>query len=457
MRRPWPRHAPARSRHAGASAAARDARERELRHLAAIVEQSGEAITGKDSDGNFTEWNGGAERLYGYSAAEAIGRPGSLILPEHRRDEARELLSRVLAGETVEQYETERLRKDGTIIDVSITISPVRDAHGKPVGAAAVTRDVSARRQAERERDAALERFEAAFDHAPIGMAVADAEGRIVRVNEAFSWVTGYTAEELAGRTALTLVHPDDLDHVRRETAPLESEVDAVTYEHRMEHAAGHVIWIQASVTIMRDRFGAPLHALVQMLDVSEQRLYEDELQRLADHDPLTGLFNRRGFEAALDAHLARCRRYGATGALLMLDLDGFKAVNDTLGHAAGDQIIKSTADALSSRLRESDVVARLGGDEFAVLLPTQSGDEAVAVARALLQTISEHVAPGPEGQPGLVSASIGVAPLTDGELRAGIALGNADLAMYAAKAAGKGCYRLHSVGPVPASLAGAD
>ncbi|HWD68707.1 MAG TPA: PAS domain S-box protein [Solirubrobacteraceae bacterium] len=431
-------------------------RERELRYLAAIVEQSGEAITSKDASGNFTEWNSGAERLYGYSANEAIGRPVSLILPEHRSNEARELLERALAGETVEQFETERRRKDGTTIDVSITVSPVRDPQGRPIGASIVTRDVSKRRQAERDRDAALERFEAAFDHAPIGMAVADTAGRIVRVNEAFSWITGYPAEELDAKTALTLVHPDDLEHVKRETAPLEDGADTVTYEHRMEHAAGHLIWVQVSVTIMRDPAGTPLHALVQMLDVSEQRLYEDDLQRLADHDPLTGLFNRRGFEAALDAHLARCQRYGAAGAVLMLDLDGFKAVNDTLGHAAGDEIIKSTAEALSSRLRQSDMVARLGGDEFAVLLPTQTQAEAEAVAQALLETVRKRVTPSPDGEPGLVSASVGVAPLAEGELRAGIVLGNADLAMYAAKAAGKGCYRVHSVGPAPASLASA-
>jgi len=185
----------------------------------------------------------------------------------------------------------------------------------------------------------------------------------------------------------------------------------------------------------------------VQMVDVSEQRVYEDELHHMADHDPLTSLLNRRGFEAELGAHLSRCRRYGAAGALLMLDLDGFKAVNDTLGHAAGDEIIKSTAGALTVRLRQSDVVARLGGDEFAVLLPTQHRAEAEAVAHALLTTIRTQATTGPGGQTGLVTASIGVAVLSDDELEPDELMAHADAAMYASKAAGKGCYTVYTPG----------
>jgi diguanylate cyclase (GGDEF)-like protein/PAS domain S-box-containing protein len=294
---------------------------------------------------------------------------------------------------------------------------------------------------------AALEQFRAAFDGAPIGMGVANAAGRIVRVNDAFSWVTGFSGEELCEMTAMTLVHPDDLEQVQRECAPLQAGEDAVTYAHRVVHAAGHTIWVQVSLTVLRDEAGAPLYSVVQMVDVSEQRAYEDELHHMADHDPLTGLLNRRGFEAALVAHVARCQRYGAAGALLMLDLDGFKAVNDRLGHAAGDQLLQSTAAALMSRLRQSDVVARLGGDEFAVLLPIQNRHEAEAVAESLLETIRTRVTTGPDGEAGLVSASIGVALMSDGQSTAEALLANADVAMYASKTAGKCRYTVHGPG----------
>ena len=302
----------------------------------------------------------------------------------------------------------------------------------------------------------ALEQLQAAFDRSPLGMGVADATGRILRANDALSWITGYTNDELCQMTPMSLVHPDDVDQVRSECAPLQSGEEAVSYAHRVQHAAGHTIWVQVTLTVLRDDSGQTLHSLLQMVDVSEQRVYEDELHHMADHDPLTGLLNRRGFETALRAHLARCRRYGTSGALLMLDLDGFKAVNDTLGHAAGDELLKSTATALATRLRESDVVARLGGDEFAVLLPTQHRAEAEAVAAALLEMIRTRVTACPGGEAGLVNASIGIAPLDVGDVSAEELMANADAAMYASKAAGKGRFTVHAssaaAGPVASS-----
>jgi diguanylate cyclase (GGDEF)-like protein/PAS domain S-box-containing protein len=294
---------------------------------------------------------------------------------------------------------------------------------------------------------AALEQLQAAFDLAPVGMGVTDTAGRIVRVNEALSWVTGYQPDELRSMTAMSLVHPDDLEQVKLELLPLQNGEDAVTYAHRTEHAAGHEIWLQVCLTVLRDEAGEPRYSLVQMLDVSEQKLHEDELTHMADHDALTGLLNRRGFEAALGAHLDRCERYGVAGALLMLDLDGFKAVNDTLGHAAGDEVIKSAATALASRLRQSDLVARLGGDEFAVLLPVQNRDESEAVAEALLTTIHNRATPGPDAAGGVVTASIGIALVSGAPFSAEQLLANADIAMYASKAAGKGRYTVHTPG----------
>jgi diguanylate cyclase (GGDEF)-like protein len=166
----------------------------------------------------------------------------------------------------------------------------------------------------------------------------------------------------------------------------------------------------------------------------------EAKLRYLVDHDPLTGLLNRRAYEAILTDHLSRGNRYGHEGAVMMLDLDEFKQVNDTLGHSAGDDLIVRVAKALASRLRDSDTVARLGGDEFAVLLPKGATAEAKAVAAALLDTIrSERSARGRNGRARPVSASIGVAPLSGvTHITAEQALINADLAMYDAKEAGR-------------------
>ncbi|MGA2164816.1 MAG: EAL domain-containing protein [Solirubrobacteraceae bacterium] len=167
---------------------------------------------------------------------------------------------------------------------------------------------------------------------------------------------------------------------------------------------------------------------------------YEAELKHMADHDPLTGLLNRRAYERSLEEHLARGERYGHAGAVMVLDLDSFKEVNDTLGHSAGDELIVRVAGALASRLRESDTLARLGGDEFAILTPIGESEEAESLADSLLEVVRQERAPrGPGGRERPITASIGVAPLQGAEqLSAEEALINADLAMYDAKEAGR-------------------
>lgn len=178
----------------------------------------------------------------------------------------------------------------------------------------------------------------------------------------------------------------------------------------------------------------------VRLEEAASRRRYEAELRHMADHDPLTGLLNRRAYERSLKEHLERGERYGHAGAVMVLDLDSFKEVNDTLGHRAGDELIVRVAGALGTRLRESDTLARLGGDEFAILTPLGGRPEAETLARSLLEVVRRQHAPrGPGGRERPITASIGVAPLQGAEqLSAEEALINADLAMYDAKEAGR-------------------
>ena len=164
-------------------------------------------------------------------------------------------------------------------------------------------------------------------------------------------------------------------------------------------------------------------------------------LQRQAHHDPLTGLKNRRRFEEDLLTELARSRREGTSGALLMLDLDNFKQVNDTLGHPIGDRVIEGIAEVLRSRMRETDVLARLGGDEFAIVLPRCSPEEARGVADAITEAIRQHVPPS-DVPP--ITASVGIAMFGEGTTASfESVMADADAAMYAAKAAGRDAVRL--------------
>lgn len=283
--------------------------EREL--LSYVVDCSDDAITTTSRVGMITSWNRAAERLYRYTAEEAIGREISMIEPADRHGEQAEVLRRVFAGETVDQLETERVRRDGTTIMVSLTISPVRDAKDKIVSVAVIARDIT-----ERKRD-------------------------------------------------------------------------------------------------------------------------EERLRHLADHDQLTGLVNRRRFDHELKRELAKAGRYQSQSAVLSVDIDNFKAINDSAGHAAGDAVLTEVANVLASRFRSSDVVARLGGDEFGVLVSAVGIDDARATAGDLLGAIRSRPAMY-GGMPFRITASIGVTAFESDDVTASEVLVNADLAMYAAKAAGR-------------------
>jgi diguanylate cyclase (GGDEF)-like protein/PAS domain S-box-containing protein len=414
--------------------------EQTRQQLQTIMENlAGSAVTVYDREHRLTLCEG---PLFAHLDLESmIGRP----LAEFVSPATLELMSPTIEAAFAGHVSTAVLESDWDDRTLAIHFAPYRAADGAVEGALVHWHDMTPVRAAERARDEALERFKIAFERAPIGMAIVDLDGRFERVNDALCEVTGFSAEELVAMAPFAIVVPDDLEPARRVFARLQTGSETVTIEHRIAHAAGHTVWVSLRATTIRDADGQSIHALVQVQDITERRSYEERLKHLADHDPLTGLFNRRAFEAALEGHLATCRRYGASGALLVLDLDGFKMVNDTLGHGAGDELIISCARVLCDRLRESDVIARLGGDEFAILLPTQDQPEAETVAQALVDAVRRRTAAIADSHPGRVTASIGVAMFGEGNLSADEMLVNADLAMYEAKEAGRNRYSLYS------------
>jgi diguanylate cyclase (GGDEF)-like protein/PAS domain S-box-containing protein len=427
------RHATHGTARRAAEAALRDSERRQrlvLQHL------PGASVGLFDLDLRCLLLEGAHLQAAGIDGAAMVGRHVSDIVPADLLAATEPILTGALAGHegSVETF--------GPISGRTIVVqsAPVRAQDGSIEGIVFVSRDVTEQRLAERAGREAERRFEIAFDRAPIGMALIGVNGSVERVNAALATITGRSADQLSALRHEELLHPDDEELAAEAFASLLAD-DGMATELRIVHADGHPVWVSLRATIVRDEDGTPVHVLVQVQDITERRSLEDQLRHLADHDALTGLLNRRGMDRALAQHVALGRRYGAQGALLVLDLDGFKAVNDNLGHAAGDELIVTCARALRSHLRETDVLGRLGGDEFAVLLPAGGEEEALTVAEKIVGIIRAA---------GGVTASVGVTPFGD-EPTPTSAMDRADMAMYAAKHAGRDRYEF-TPGPLPAT-----
>ncbi|MDQ3161419.1 MAG: EAL domain-containing protein, partial [Actinomycetota bacterium] len=310
----------------------------------------------------------------------------------------------------------------------------------------ALVTDIGKREQVERELRSAQTRFQRAFSEAPIGMALVDLDGGWRQVNRALCTMLRYSESELLTLTREQLTHPDDLAADLAQVERLVSgELDHSTLEKRYIDRRGDVVWTLLSRSLVRDDAGHPLHFIAQIQDISERRQFEAKLSHLADHDPLSGLFNRRRFEHELARQVAYTERYGTAATLLMLDLDNFKYVNDTLGHATGDELLVRVSSAMVERLRETDIIARLGGDEFAIILPETDAAAGELVAVNLIETIKHDGVVLHEGRAIQVTASIGIASFEKGvALTPAELMMHADVAMYDAKEAGRGRFAVH-------------
>jgi diguanylate cyclase (GGDEF)-like protein/PAS domain S-box-containing protein len=282
----------------------------------------------------------------------------------------------------------------------------------------------------------AHERFRSAFENAPIGMAMSDLEGRIIRANPAMGDIVGRSPGDLVGVSVHDLTHPDDRETSASEMHHLVS-TGSVGYqiEKRYIHRDGHEVWISASVSCVRDEQERPLYLIGQVEDVTERRALRERLAYAAIHDPLTGLPNRELFMDRLEVALRRTARVEQHVAVFFLDLDRFKLINDSLGHDVGDLVLGAVADRMTSVMRASDTLARFGGDEFTVLCDDVSGeDDAIEVAQRLVMAMGQPLVL-PSGEV-FVSLSVGIA-LSCSAASGAVMLRNADIAMYRAKERG--------------------
>jgi len=379
---------------------------------------------------------GSAVQRAGVSGTFSEGSPLAEAFPADVFESLEPLLRSALAGETRSREIWTSRQRHCLMVDVGpLMLSSEQSASGEEVaGGVAVVLDITARRQAQILSRASGSGFEEVFEQAPVGTGLLDIDGRWLLANRALCEITGYTAQELIGKRFEGIVHPDDaFNDAEQRNALLDGSIPAFRVEKRYFDAAGETVAAILSMSLVRDQDGSPLHFIAQLQDISERRRLEDQLRHLADHDPLTGLRNRRLFENDLRLQVARSQRYGELAGLMVIDLDAFKSVNDTHGHRAGDETLRAVARALTRRLRETDLVARLGGDEFAVLLP-HIDEEGLAVVADGLSRVLPACSVDVGDTVVHPSASVGFVLIDEHTQAPEQVLAEADRAMYEAK-----------------------
>lgn len=431
----------------GASKIARDITERiklesTTRQLEMIVQSSNDAILSKTLNGIVTSWNSGAERIFGFSADDMVGAHIDRLIPPDRLEEEALILERLARGLSVEHYETVRVRKDGKLVHVSVTISPIRDKAGQIIGASKIARDISSKKAAEKQ----LRLTSSVFTHTSEAIAITDAGGKILDVNDAFLRITGYSRNEVLGQM------PSMFRSSRQGPEVQEALMNALKLK---DHCQGEV-WSRRkdgeayagllTMSTVRDASGAVQNYVGIFADITALKLQQDRLEHVAHFDALTDLPNRILLADRMQQAIVMSRRHDRKMGVLYLDIDGFKAINDRYGHDVGDQTLIELANRMRCAVREADTVARMGGDEFVVVMEdVQSTQLCMDLAQRVLKACSDPVRVGDKVLQ--VSASIGVTVFPQDDADPEQLLRHADHAMYEAKQTGKNrCHLFDSV-----------
>jgi diguanylate cyclase (GGDEF)-like protein/PAS domain S-box-containing protein len=544
----------------------RKATEEQLLRLASIVECSEDAIIGETTEGVVTSWNRAAEKMYGYTGTEAIGRDLCFLVPSERQGEVQGIMECIRTGQLVECRETQRVTKMGFILDVSVCISPIKDKNGRVIGASTIARDITQRKRSEEQ----LKLQSAALEAAAHAIVITDHEGKIVWLNQAFTTLTGYSKQEVLGTNPRLVssgeqsetyfaklwstissgrVWQGELVNKRKDgttyteemtITPVTQDVGNTGHTHfvaikqdvtkrkrleemlqnnenkyralfeesadanwlmdengfldcnlaalqmfgysartEMRHPAdisppnqpdGTTSRVAAEQKMAaaflngRERFewlhqrkngnvfpaevcltaltlsGRPT-LLATVRDITDRKAAEERVQYLAYYDALTGLPNRTLLQDRLAKVLASARRRKDKVALLFLDLDRFKDINDSLGHPVGDLFLQKVGERLRTWGREQDTVARIGGDEFLIMVTEikDATDAAVAAERLMDAMTAEFMV---QGRPFRVNCSLGISIFPEHGADTETLIKNADAAMYSAKENGRNNFR---------------
>lgn len=413
----------------------------ELVILSAAVEQLPVSIVISDLQGVILYVNPTFEQVSGYSKADALGQHARFLASATQPKEQDVAMWETLLAGKIWSGEFHNQRKDGTLFWEQSTITPVYDAHGVVIRYLAIKEDITQRKAAETQLRIAATAFES---HE--GMFVADHTSVILRVNQAFTQITGYSADEAIGKTPALLRsgrHGAAFYATMRTAIETQGAWQGEIWNRRKN---GEVFPEWLTITAVTDEQGVVTHYVSTLTDITARKAAEDQIRNLAFYDPLTGLPNRRLLIDRLHQAVAASVRNQRNGAMLFIDLDNFKTINDTLGHDQGDVLLCQVAERLKECVREGDTVARLGGDEFVVMLQDlsdkreEAANQTEAVGEKILDALRQPFALLQHTHHS--SASLGMTLFNAGSDSVEELLKRADLALYQAKDAGRNTLR---------------
>lgn len=402
----------------------------QLLRIRALVDHSPDIMYLIDATGALVYTNTASERVLGYPIDPADWARFAHVHPDDVATVASALTNATADGGVSGPLLVRVRHADGDFRRLELVITSLLD-DPDVAGILVHAHDVT-------EREAAVDVLRRAFEDAAIGMALLALDGRYLQVNQALCNLLGYSAEEMLTMRYVDLTHPDDVDtSLELVDRALAGERPTYQVEKRYVHHDGKVVWTRLGVSLVRDASGEPQYFVVQALDITDRKRLEERLAHDATHDVLTGLATRPLLFDRLAHAMAAARRYDSLVGLLFVDLDGFKTINDTCGHAVGDAVLIEVARRMAESVREIDTACRFGGDEFVVVCPHLGGaGDAVRVAERIGAALAMpfHTIAGDTH----LGASIGVA-IGDGHTEAAVLINRADEAVYRVKERGGG------------------
>lgn len=414
----------------------------QLHFLQVLIDAMPHPIFYKDAGGRYLGCNKAFEDYIGKNRRDLVGKGVFDFAPKelaeiYFRSDA-ELFAQGV-GQT-QQYESSVQYADGTRHDVIFNKANFPDAQGELGGLVGTILDISDRKRAEKE----LQKLSLAVHQSPVAVMITDPQGNIEYVNSKFVELTGYSFEEVRGKNPRFLRSGAMNEDQYRELWKVLLAGETWHGELYNKKKDGSFFWERASICPLRDSSGVITHYVAFKEDITGHKQYEQQLEHMATHDELTGLANRALLLDRLEQSLYFAHRSGRIVAVLLLDLDRFKFINDSLGHTFGDRVLQTVAQRLRKNVREADMVARLGGDEFVVLLAEVAEPEDVGlVAAKILRNLAEPI--WIEEREIIVTASLGISLYPRDSEDGAVLVRNADLAMYRAKAEDRSTFAFYS------------